>query len=72
MQRLNLIVKTAIFGTFFGVLALIASKLVFKNRNKDDEPEIENFFDACTDEENHEKIKDVIRVSTEIIGDTVV
>lgn len=71
MQLLNLIVKTALFGTFFGALALIASKLVFKNRNSE-EPELEKFFDACTEEENHEKKIDVIRVSAEIIGDTVV
>jgi hypothetical protein len=73
MQHSNLIVKTALCGAFFGVLALIISKVVFKNRNKDDEPEVEKFYDACTaEEESREKKKDVLRVSTEIIGDTVV
>lgn len=71
MQLLNLIVKTALFGTFFGAFALIASKFVFKRHNND-EPEPEKFFDAYSEEENLEKKIDVIRVSTEIIGDTVV
>lgn len=72
MQPSNLIVKTVLIGTFFGTLMLIASKFIFKARYKD-EPELEKFFDACTaEEENCEKKKDIIHVSTEIVGDTLV
>lgn len=74
MQLLNFIVRTIIFGTFFGAFAMVASQVLFKNQ-RDDEPEPENFFDACTEEEaNCEQKKEriVIRFATEIIGDSAV